>query len=168
MSDIFDKIENLQEKEEWYIITPFLEFPEGSYYDLELYLWSKYLDEFAKKICFIIMNALTIYKSENIYLTEFPEDSQGLKYVSLAYENLRDKTFEELDDIISYIIKKDVSSVEIYFNEIDCLISIDGHFQVVIYGDNKNFRKYLEKLTIMQGLFFKQVSEDDYIEDKVD
>jgi hypothetical protein len=153
--EILNLIEELQSKNQYYIITPFSK-TYGKYFDeLEEYLLKFYLDDYSNKICRIIMKVICYYDAE-IYLTEFPIEKEGLNFVGLEYQNLRTQSLEKLHEIISYVIKRDVSSVEIVFPKEKSLISVSGHFQVVVYGDKSEFLKLVKDLSNAEGLFFKK------------
>lgn len=94
-----------------------------------------------------------------IYLTEFPSNSQYKKYASLAYQNIADIGLDRLCKIIEYIIKHDVSSVEILVPSHEFEISICGEFNTTIYNISSEDLEVIQSLVEHEQLYIRQCNQ---------
>lgn len=151
-----DIIEQLQEKEDVYCIDflPCVMLNE-QYFDLEDYLLETYIEDFAKKISNIVLKLIHYYSAQ-IYLTEAPEEYDG-KYLEFIGEDIRQRSLQELADIIQYVITKDFSSIQILLEDASFLISINGEFSVDVYNPSEENVNFIRALVQQEGLFLRKV-----------
>lgn len=154
MENVFDKIENLQEQD-YYVIDIFHKNIDGHrFFELEKVYLKNYINEFAKKICKIVMQIISKYEVE-IYLTEFPDGTSD-EYAELAYQNIADKKLSQLYEIVEYVILNNISSVQILIPEYNFLFSVDGEFQVIVYNVVDKHMEFIREIVEKEGLYFYQ------------
>lgn len=151
-------IDNLHEKQAYCIDIFPCTIKSEKFFEVEEVFLKRNLKQYVKKICNIILILWGIYDME-IYLTEFPSNSQYKKYASLAYQNIVDIGLDRLCKIIEYIIKHDVSSVEILVPSHEFEISICGEFNTTIYNISGEDLELIQSLVEQQQLYIRQCNK---------
>lgn len=155
MENVYDKIENMQEQD-YFVVDIFHNNIEGNrFFELEKFYLKNYLDEFEKKLCKIVAQIICKYEVE-IYLTEFPDDTKKSEYVKLVGKNIADMKLEDIISIVAYVIKNDISSVQILVPEYNFLFSINGEFQVSVYNIVNKQKEFVTEIVEKEGLYFYQ------------
>lgn len=117
LSKVFeDRMETLIDAESWYVLD-FIPFqPQGAdFLEYERFLETgDYIEDFAKRICFIALTLVAEYEAEVICLTE-SEAFFGIHPELKPGENLRQLSYERLWAIIYDVIVNELSSVHIFF-----------------------------------------------------
>ncbi len=156
---MLDLIDELHEGAGYIIdILPKTMESEG-YFELEEYLMDTYIDEYAEKIVRIVLKIINYYSAQ-IFLTELPENYCGELKNYPVDTDINGLDIKELADIIRYIIKNDISSVQLllgdspYFN-----ISISGGFNIDIYGAADDDLELIEMLVRQEGLFLRKTAD---------
>lgn len=156
MNKTLKKIDELQTEIAPYYIDFLPKRVESTrYFDLEEYLLEKYLSDFSAKISKIIIELITYYNAE-IFLTEFPDTQENIPYKELCYKNIRNMSLTQIDEIIRFVIEKDLSSVQVYFTNYQFVISINGEFSVDIYGAEKEQLSLISQLVNQENLYLKK------------
>ncbi len=81
------------------------------------------------------------------------------KYASLAYTNIADIALNKICNIIQYVIKHDVSSLEILVPSYEVEISIGGGFNTVIYNVSGEHLELIKSLVEHEQLYFRKCDE---------
>lgn len=108
-----------------------------------------------QKISKIVIILISYYDAE-IYLTEFPDRDETIRYSELYGQDIRRLPLQYIDNVISYIIKNDISSVQIYFRDTPFLVSVNGGFSVDIYGAKGKELNLISQLATQENLYLKQ------------
>lgn len=155
MHNIFSVINDLQENSACHYIDVLPKRIAGDdFFALEEYLLETCLHDFAKSISGIVIKLIHYYPAQ-IYLTELDADVE-FEYAARVGEDLRSIPLPELSEIITHVILRDISSVQIALgNEPYTIISINGHFSVDIYNASDECLDLLKMLTQQEGLFLK-------------
>lgn len=155
MHSIFSVINDLQENSACHYIDVLPKRIAGDdFFALEEYLLETCLHDFAKSISGIVIKLIHYYPAQ-IYLTELDADVE-FEYAARVGEDLRSIPLPELSEIITHVILRDISSVQIALgNEPYTIISINGHFSVDIYNASDECLDLLKMLTQQEGLFLK-------------
>lgn len=155
MHNIFSVINDLQENSACHYIDVLPKRIAGDdFFALEEYLLETCLHDFAKSISGIVIKLIHYYPAQ-IYLTELDADVE-FEYAARVGEDLRSIPLTELSEIITHVILRDISSVQIALgNEPYTIISINGHFSVDIYNASDECLDLLKMLTQQEGLFLK-------------
>ena len=155
MHNIFSVINDLQENSACHYIDVLPKRIAGDdFFALEEYLLETCLHDFAKSISGIVIKLIHYYPAQ-IYLTELDADVE-FEYAARVGEDLRSIPLTELSEIITHVILRDISSVQIALgNEPYTIISINGHFSVDIYNASDECLDILKMLTQQEGLFLK-------------
>ena len=153
MHSIFSVINDLQENSACHYIDVLPKRIAGDdFFALEEYLLETCLHDFAKSISGIVIKLIHYYPAQ-IYLTELDADVE-FEYAARVGEDLRSIPLPELSEIITHVILRDISSVQIALgNEPYTIISINGHFSVDIYNASDECLDLLKMLTQQEGLF---------------
>ncbi len=154
MNKVYTVIEKLQQLEKYHYIDyiPF-EVENKEYLELENFLEKTFIKDFAKKVSNIILK-LIYYLDCEIYLLN-SENFRELDYDIPFDTNIRGRNVEELSYIIQQVVIRDVTSLQIYFNTANFLVSIDGGFLVSIYNLPFNLSMTLKKIIEQEGLVLK-------------
>lgn len=146
----FELIDKLQVESECYYVD-FLpkKMKSRDYFRLEEYLLETYIDIYAKKIADIALKLLCYY-SGMFFLTDTNDD------LPPEGEDLSDKPFAEIVDIITSVIKNDYSSVQLLFTEKSFVMSINGGFSVNFYNPCKDDLDLIVLLVQQKGLFLRK------------
>lgn len=155
MHSIFSVTNDLQENSACHYIDVLPKRIAGDdFFALEEYLLETCLHDFAKSISGIVIKLIHYYPAQ-IYLTELDADVE-FEYAARVGEDLRSIPLPELSEIITHVILRDISSVQIALgNEPYTIISINGHFSVDIYNASDECLDLLKMLTQQEGLFLK-------------
>lgn len=129
-----------------------------NYFRLEQYYLSTYLDIFASKIANIVIKLIHYYES-HIYITETPKTLPE-KWNNITWKDLAAYPLEEIQEIIEYVIKNDISSLHflLYENHSPFMLSINGEFSVVLHGTQIKDIELIELLVHQEGLFLRSIS----------
>ncbi len=129
-----------------------------NYFRLEQYCLSTYLDIFASKIANIVIKLIHYYEA-HIYITETPK-ALPKKWNHITGKDLAAYPLEEIQEIIEYVIKNDISSLHflLYENNTPFLLSINGEFSVDLHGTQTKDIELIELLVRQEGLFLRSIS----------
>ena len=153
---MFTLIDQLQETTDCYYIDFLPKKMNGSnYFEIEEFFYHTYIKDFSKKIVRMVVKILGYYPAQ-IYLTEFPDHS-NLKSLYPVWEDIRNISLTELDQIISHVITNDVSSVQILLGDAEkFLISINGGFSIDLYHIPEKELELLNMLIEQENLFLRK------------
>ncbi|MCR5447923.1 MAG: hypothetical protein K6F23_00885 [Solobacterium sp.] len=161
-TDSLELIGSLHEQENCHVIDFLPKVMESrDFFELEEYMVSHYIDDFADSIIRIVLKMIC-YEPSQIYLTELPEGYAGILERYPADTDLRYLSLEETAEIIREVIVKDRSSVQILagstcrFN-----ISINGWYSVDVYGLKQDCSEYelIAALVRQEGLFLRKAGD---------
>ncbi len=126
-----------------------------NYFQLEPYYLSTYIDTFASKIINIIIKLIHNYEA-HIYITETPK-ALPEKWNHITGKDLSAYSLEEIQELIEYVIKNDISSLHflLYENNTPFMLSINGEFSVDLHGTQKKDIEFIELLVHQEGLFLR-------------
>ena len=147
------EIEELLEKDSCYSITPFYFIYNSELFDeLEEYMLNNNIKEYLHKIKNIIFKTITYYDDVEISLSEFPEEGE-FKYKEYELTNIPIHSYKLIDDVITYIVKKDITKINIFFKKENILFHIGGYFSFYVFGENEEFLRNLKIHVQSEGLF---------------
>lgn len=128
-----------------------------NYFRLEQYYLSTYLDIFASKIANVVIKLIHYYES-HIYLTETPKTLPE-KWNNITGKDLVTYPLEELQEIIEYVIKNDISSLHflLYEDNTPFILSVNGEFSVDLHGTQIKDIELIELLVHQEGLFLRSI-----------
>lgn len=155
---MFTLIEQLQETTDCYYIDFLPQTMNSSdYFEIEEFFYNTYIEDFSKKIARIIIKLLGYYPAQ-ICLTEFPNKcDNNVKSLYPVGEDIRNKPLTELNEIISYVIINDVSSIQILLGDTEkSLISVNGGFSIAIHNISGEKLKLFNTLIEQENLFLRK------------
>lgn len=148
-----NKIEKLLYKDYCHIISPFYFIYNSDMFDeLEKYMIKNYNDIYLQKIKVIIFRIITFYENVEISLSEFPVEG-NFKYREYELKNIEIKSYKKIDEIITYIVKNDITKINIFFKKENMLFHIGGYFSFYVFGEDEEFLNFLKIHVQSEGLF---------------
>lgn len=131
-------------------------FGENSnFFEFEEFLQKNYYANFAKKISFIILSLISFYDS-SIYLMDEEFDNKKLR--DLRHVDLNNLSYDEINKIIDYLVKNEISGLKIGLKDKNnlALLLFEGGLRVSFFNLDTSQREIIEKLVLSQGFFFKK------------
>ena len=160
--DIFDKIEKLQQSNEYFYIDYLPEKCMGDrFYEFEEYYFSNNLNSFCGKVSNIVITLLAYYDASGL-MTEFPDGYTG-KYRSL-YEDSMDiakENFDQISDLIHFVLTNEISSIQLLVGkDREMLFSINNRNSIEIINANLEQIDLIQKLVTQEGLYLRKYIEE--------
>lgn len=130
-----------------------------TFLEYETYYEEKKSDYFAESIVEISLKSI-YWKKCRIYLEGDIYDNKVLRNYQLDF-NLSD-TIEptDIELIITEIVKKDICSLCVIFDELDSMLCIEGGLCVCFYSENDDFIAMMKQLANSEGLFVRYLIKD--------
>lgn len=152
--EIEKRIEQLLDSYKYYLLSPYHRVyndEDNDFFSLEKYLLETHIDEFSRKVSLMVIKLICYYK---VYmeLTEFPVKGKQDLFGISSYENFRDNELKLIDRIIREVVSKGKTSINIYFEKNNSLITISDDFQVVLFSNDTDFIEEIKVLSNSLGI----------------
>ena len=160
--DIFDKIEKLQQSNEYYYIDYLPEKCMGDrFYEFEEYYFSHNLNSFCDKVSNVVITLLAYYDASGV-MTEFPDGYIGDYKKLYDYRmNIAKEDFEYIADMIRFVLTKEISSIQLLIGkDRDTLFSINNRNSIEIINANLEQIDLIQKLVTQEGLYLRKYIEE--------
>lgn len=160
--DIFDKIEKLQQSNEYFYIDYLPEKCMGDrFYEFEEYYFSNNLNSFCGKVSNIVITLLAYYDAVGV-MTEFPDGYTG-DYKKLYDESvdIAKQDFVYISDLIRFVLTNEFSSMQFLIGkDRDMLFSINNRNSIEIINANSEHIDLIQKLVTQEGLYLRKYIEE--------
>lgn len=160
--DIFDKLEKLQQSNEYYYIDYLPEKCMGDrFYEFEEYYFSHNLNSFCDKVSNVVITLLAYYDASGV-MTEFPDGYIGDYKKLYDYRmNIVKEDFEYIADMIRFVLTKEISSIQLLIGkDRDTLFSINNRNSIEIINANLEQIDLIQKLVTQEGLYLRKYIEE--------
>lgn len=134
---------------------------ELRYLEIKQFFLENYLDVYQEKIIAILLKLMTYYNFR-MYLTDFPYKMDGKKekeYAALVGTDLCSLSIEEWSSIVRFVIKENISSIQILSNNPRFLISINGNFSNELLRIPKEQVNFIKSIIESEGLYLVLLKE---------
>lgn len=127
---------------------------DEKFLEYEAYYEETKSDCFAKSIVEISLKSI-YWKKCRIYLEGDMYDNKVLTKYQLDFDLSNIIKPNDIELIIKEIVKKDIGSLCIIFDELDSMLYIEGGLCVCFYSENDEFIAMMKQLANSEGLFVR-------------